>query len=346
MNFFVNLAMGMGNSGVEHAQFYRAKRFDQVNLPYRFVFMELINNLHDAMDHWDIHDEQVINLWEYLVLGDEYALNGLQHRHERDHHLVVDYTKTHRMQEFVTESGLRIREYFIKKPNPEKEGFLLVSTDRVEIFDAETGVRKVSYRIQEQPKHEPKIVNIHVYELNGHHHLYFENLVQLNRYFFKQLDRLFPGENTFIIDRGEDNEVALLDDPDSKRKLVDVVHADHLSDRDVPSAPLWNNYYEYVLTHLDRVDRLVVATKLQRKDLLIDFPDAADKIVTIPVGGVSDDVQKFTPKKLTEPLKLITVSRLAEEKHIDLIVRAVAQLRAAGHPVTLDIFGQDRKSVV
>ena len=32
-------------------------------------------------------------------------------------------------------------------------------------------------------------------------------------------------------------------------KLIEIVHADHLSDRDVPRAPLWNNYYEYALTH-------------------------------------------------------------------------------------------------
>ena len=29
MNFFVNKAMGIGNSGVEHAQFYRAACFDR-----------------------------------------------------------------------------------------------------------------------------------------------------------------------------------------------------------------------------------------------------------------------------------------------------------------------------
>lgn len=70
----------------------------------------------------------------------------------------------------------------------------------------------------------------------------------------------------------------------NRRKLISIVHADHLGDRNDPANPLWNNYYEYVLTHLDQLEGLVVATELQRQDLLVDFPNLAKKIVTIPVG--------------------------------------------------------------
>ena len=42
MNFFINKAMGIGNSGVEHAQFYRARCFEKVQLPYKYVFVELV----------------------------------------------------------------------------------------------------------------------------------------------------------------------------------------------------------------------------------------------------------------------------------------------------------------
>ncbi|EPC77684.1 glycosyltransferase, partial [Lacticaseibacillus paracasei subsp. paracasei Lpp71] len=35
-------------------------------------------------------------------------------------------------------------------------------------------------------------------------------------------------------------------------------------------------------------DRVVVATELQRQDLLIDFPSGQKKFATIPVGGVAD----------------------------------------------------------
>ena len=95
----------------------------------------------------------------------------------------------------------------------------------------------------------------------------------------------FPETKTIIIDRGEESEAALYDHCPPEIKLIEIVHADHLSDRDVPRAPLWNNYYEYALTHLEQVTHIVVATELQRQDLLIDFPNESEKIVTIPVGG-------------------------------------------------------------
>lgn len=340
MNFFVNQAMGIGNSGVEHAQFYRAKRFDQVDLPYRFVFMELVKNLHVAMDHWNLKDDQVINMWEFFVLGTDYAINGLASRTESKNMMLIDDSNTNRMAETITESGMRIREYFVKKTNPKNPKTLLVSTDRVEIFNATSGERKVMYSLVDDAKRGTKVFNIHLYNQDNHQHLFFPNLVQLKRYFFHQLDQLFIGQNTFIVDRGEANEVALFDNDNADWHKIDIVHADHLSNRDEPTAPLWNNYYEYVLTHLNLIDRLVVATELQRQDLLIDFPDSAQKIVTIPVGGVSDEVQSFKVKQLDGTLKLITVSRLADEKHIDLIVKAVIKLHQAGVDIVLDVFGQ------
>ncbi|VTZ84862.1 Glycosyltransferase Gtf1 [Lacticaseibacillus paracasei] len=100
MNFFVNAAMGMGNSGIEHAQFYRANRFDQVGLPYRFVFLDLITELHQAMDRWHLRDDQVLDMWEYFVLGDDYLKKGLTKRitpPEKD--LVIDNTETNRKLE-------------------------------------------------------------------------------------------------------------------------------------------------------------------------------------------------------------------------------------------------------
>lgn len=345
MNFFVNQAMGVGNSGVEHAQFYRAKRFDQVNLPYRFIFMEFIKNLHTAMDHWNLRDNQVINMWEFFVLGTDYAVKGLAKRVKTTSTMLTDSSKTNRMAETITESGIRLREYFVKKPNPKNPNTLLVSTDRVEMFNMVTGERKVSYSLINDEKRGAQVVNIHLYGQGNHHHLFFPNLVQLKRYFFHQLDRLFTEQNTFIVDRGETNEVALFDDENANWHKIDVVHADHLSDRDEPTAPLWNNYYEYVLTHLDLIDRLVVATELQRQDLLIDFPDAASKIVTIPVGGVSDDVQSFQSPKKHGTLNLVTVSRLANEKHIDLIVKAVIKLHEMGTDVNLDVFGQGEAQI-
>lgn len=339
MNFFVNEAMGIGNSGVEHAQFYRAKRFEQANLPYKFVFMELVENLHEAMDKWHIKENKVLNMWEYFVFGDEYAKNGIKKRVNPVSETVIDSTNTNRLINSVTASNIRIIKHVVKYPNPEKEGQLLVSVNRIELFSGT--VKKVSYETLTNPHGGNSVIqNIHLFHQPGSEHLFFHNSVQLRRYFFQQIDRIFGVNSTFIIDRSEETQVALMTDrTNSHRKLVNVVHADHLADRNDPKNPLWNNYYEYVLTHLNLVDRLVVATKLQRKDLLIDFPNDEEKIAAIPVGGVSDKKTKNSKKGFGTPLKLITISRLASEKHIDLIILAVAKLHDDGHRVSLDVFG-------
>lgn len=188
MNFFVNEAMGIGNSGVEHAQFYRAKRFDQANLDYKFIFMALVDNLHEAMDKWNLRDDQVINIWEYFVHGDDYALNGLKKRTKLSSETVIDGTNTFRMENKVTSAGVRIVRHYVKYPNPKKNPALLVSVDRVELFDTETNLRKVAFEFLANPHDDRSFVikNIHLY--NQPEELFFPNLVQLRRYFFHQIE--------------------------------------------------------------------------------------------------------------------------------------------------------------
>ena len=162
------------------------------------------------------------------------------------------------------------------------------------------------------------------------------------RYFFECLGKIFEEKNTFIIDRGEEPEVALFNQPSINCNIVEIIHADHLGDRVVPSAPLWNNYYEYLLTHLEQVDRIVVATELQRQDFLIDFPSLDKKFVSIPVGGINNreslKLDLSTVKK--RPAKFMTASRLASEKHVDFAIQAIALAHNDYPEISFDIYGQ------
>ncbi|RXT20494.1 glycosyl transferase [Lacticaseibacillus chiayiensis] len=347
MNFFINAAMGMGNSGVEHAEFYRAKRFDQVGIPYRLVFLDLIRELHPAMDRWHLRDDQVIDLWEYLVLGDDYLKNGLEKRMTPpEDKLVIDGTNTHRKREYMTDSGMMVVEHYVKYPDihhPENK-VLMVGSGRVELFDVASGKRRVMYEIIDDENRGRIIANIHLYDQRGKH-LFFRNALLLYRYFFAQLDAAYGAPSHFIIDRGENTDQALMNYRLPESKLIYMIHADQLSDRDDPKNPLWNNHYEFLFDHLSAFDRVVVATELQRKDMLIDFPNDGQRFVTIPVGGVSDEPAKITPRELKEPIRLMTASRLASEKHIDLIVHAVAKLHNQGHDVRFDIYGQGSEDV-
>lgn len=338
MNFFLNRAMGIGNSGVEHAQFYRANRFDQAKLPYRFVFTELVPELHEAMAKWQLTNAQVINMWEYFVFGADYLLTGKTPTRPVQKNTVIDSTNTHRKREVVTSSGMRIVDHLVKYPAQDRD-LLLVSTARIELLNDVTGERRVMYETSQDEHQNHRLRNIHLFNEQGHH-LFFRNEVVLQRYFLKVLDQAFGGNSNFIIDRDETTEAALFAHQPAGSHLIELIHADHLSDRNDPAHPLWNNYYEYLLTHLNRVDRVVVATELQRQDLLKDFPDATEKVVTIPVGGIRDEVAEHATATLGSPVKLVSMSRLAAEKHLDLAIKAVAQVHDAGTPIEFDIYGQ------
>ncbi|MCI1894880.1 glycosyltransferase [Lacticaseibacillus suilingensis] len=343
MNFFVNDAMGMGNSGVEHAQFYRAKRFDQAKLPYRYIFLDLIPELHKAMDRWELRDDQVINIWEFFTLGDDYALTGLKQRiTAKKADIVIDGTDTHRKSEEVLDSGLRVVNHLVKYPDihkPENK-LLMVSAGRTEIFNEATGKRAIMYEYVDDPHRNRLVRNIHIFDYNGKH-LFFPNRVLMYRFFFNRLNDLYGAPSTFLIDRGEEVDEALMNQPIPEAKLVYVVHADTLGDRNDKRYPLWNNHYQYMFDHIQSSDRIVVATELQRQDILVDFPDVADKVVAIPVGGVRDGIKPRERAKMQDPIRVITASRLAAEKHVDLAIKAVAKWHDEdGVNVEFDIYGR------
>lgn len=344
MNFFVNKAMGIGNSGVEHAEFYRKKLFQREKIPYEFLFVDLIPNLHEAMDKWDLTNSEVINMWEFLVFGRELLTdNFLSERQSYHSTTIVDETNTNRERITETSSGMRIVEHISKFPNKESKQ-LIVSVSRVDIYISKTDQQKISFEYLYDAHREIKKVNIHVYSFDKKH-LFFQNEVLLRRFFFEQLNLIFGEPSNFIIDRDEISEVALFNNKIPHSRLIEVIHADHLADRDDLEFPLWNNYYEYLLTHLEYVDKVVVATNLQKKDLLVDFPKLSDKFVVIPVGGVRD--KRFLPvyKTKCHPFKLLTMSRLAQEKHIDLDIKAVCALHNLGYDIVFDIYGQGGERV-
>ena len=232
-------------------------------------------------------------------------------------------------------------EHYVKYPDKHhpKNKMLMVSTGRIELFNLASGKRRVMYEIIDDDNRGRIISNIHLYDQKGKH-LFFRNAMLLYRYFFAQLDAAYGAPSRFFIDRGENTDQALMTQRLAGSKLIYMVHADHLSDRDDPKNPLWNNHYEFLFDHLEEFDRVVVATELQRQDMLVDFPKEGDRFVTIPVGGVSDKPATITPRALKEPIRLMTASRLAPEKHVDLIVRAVAALHKQGHDIHFDIYGQ------
>jgi len=331
--------MGHGNSGVEHAQFYRADRFRERQIPFKLIFNELLPNLHQHMKEWNLKESEVINVFDFLMSDDphEYALNGLKETYESENDVLWDLTNTQRIIKTKTSSGYVMKTLRNKIYSTEKEIYL-VGDDRIIL---ENGKHQLSWKVRSDKDLGNVMESIHLDEFNGSNY-FFNTFEEMLSFFYEELEKIFKN-NTYVLDRGSENEEALVNlrIAGHKFNLVEIMHAAHLSTF-IDGHPVWNQYYQYMFDHLEWIDYIVVATELQKKDMQKHLKMAnlpyGNKIISIPVGGVKhiSSAKKWNKK---QTMKLVTASRLHEEKHISHIIKAVKKLIDNSYKVTLDIFG-------
>ncbi|MDR2722683.1 MAG: glycosyltransferase [Cellulomonadaceae bacterium] len=171
-----------------------------------------------------------------------------------------------------------------------------------------------------------------------------EGRVQFFQYVFARLwDR---PDDVIIVDRALD-VIDGIYPAIGDHRLYSIVHAEHYDLKHWDDGVLlWNNHYENVFMRPDYVDGLVVSTRRQA-DLLEDqltqcYPGREIPIATIPVGTVTqpasvDDYDRNA---------IVTASRLADEKHLDWLVRAVAIARKTFPDLRLDIYGEGKRDLL
>lgn len=118
-----------------------------------------------------------------------------------------------------------------------------------------------------------------------------------------------------------------------------ILHADHFLSEDADHV-LWYGIYEYALAHPEKIDFYITNTTAQ-SDLLREqfkkYKGVEPLILTIPVVGL-DEIKR--PKRMRRRHALISVGRLAPEKHMDQVIKAVAMARTAVPDLSLDIYGE------
>ena len=156
-------------------------------------------------------------------------------------------------------------------------------------------------------------------------------------YFMSQLG--LTDQDVVILDRATGTGQAVFRNT-KPAKLGVVVHAEHFSENAVTDKTiLWNNFYEYQFSNADKVDFFITATERQRSIILDQFNKYTPfkpHIVTIPVGSV-DKLRE--PEGERKPFSIITASRLANEKHVDWLAKAVVKAKESLPQVNFDIFG-------
>ena len=351
----INKGIGWASSGVEYAQAYRAKLLRELGQSAKFIFTDFLQqeNIAHYTANMGFLDEEVI--WLYGFFTDvrtaptTYQLEQFERTLPAGLHKTETTTTYHRYRD--DQHQLMVTAYL-------RKGFSDI-IQRVEYASKNKLVRKdyFSYTKVMTEYYAPKDGKAYVYQRNFFNEdgsvAYVENSDGKNRYYRLGSDIIFSQEellgkmlrelelsssDLLILDRATDIGQAVLRNK-GQAKLAVVIHAEHYSAKSsTPEHILWNNFYEYQFAQADKIDAFISSTEEQTRLLSTQFASQqrSAHLVTIPVGSLDFLRGKMAERK---PYSVISCSRLATEKHLDWLVRAVALAKQELADLTFDIYG-------
>lgn len=361
MIYNFNLGIGWASSGVEYAQLYRSKVFNDLNISSKFIFTDLI--LHENITHFtqnigfktedvvwlyqsftDVKSssttftiEQVIEMLDSPVVNQERGEQWIKLVHGQENTYVKCYltagSDTYvQRAEFVSKGKLIRKDYYSYVP---------YLREYYRPFDNKATVTTRHWLNENQSVAYEEIVRDENQSVFIFPDKICYNKSELIAYFMKRLKP--TADDLIIIDRSTDIGQPILEHK-SEAKVVIVVHAEHfnvgMTDED---NILWNNYYDYQFTNANEIDGIICSTDVQSnllREQFLKYHNIEPFIITIPVGSLSN--LKY-PSIEREPYSLITASRLASEKHLDWVIKAVIEAKKIIPQLKLDIYGKGDK---
>lgn len=352
----INLGIGWASSGVEYAQAYRATLFRKLGVTAKFIFTDFIagENIQHLTQNMGFKDNEVLWLYSFFtdipIAPTSVTLTDLKEsmtcpiqREERQGKVVRYFNDDSDF--FMTAYCNDANSQLVQRVEYVSKGILI----RKDYF---TSTRLFSEYYA--PKDGRATVYLRRFFNQDGSVAYEENVDGTQSVFrFKQeifddksqllkemLHRLqLSKDDLIILDRSTGIGQAVFQEK-GEAKLAVVIHAEHFSPHNVtPDTILWNNFYDYQFTNADKVDAFICATSVQSQ-LLADhmqvYQSCQPQIVTIPVGSL---VTCRHTEKDRKPFSLVTVSRLASEKHVDWLVKAVIESKQCLPGLSFDIYG-------
>ncbi|MEO5283629.1 accessory Sec system glycosyltransferase GtfA [Limosilactobacillus allomucosae] len=358
----VNLGIGWASSGVEYAQAYRAKVFEQAGIEARFIFSDMIlaDNIQALTSNLGLRDDQVIWLYNFFtdmpITPSTYSLAEFRQAHELQdvpmktqnfvgNKQLVDFEMAEewRIRAHVVDQKRQLIDYaeYFAGPRLMRREFFSASCYAVEYLDGSGQVYLRDFLNQDGR------VAYHQY-LNGENEVFeFSEQIYYSKteLYAEMIRRLhLQADDLVILDREDSPDLSsgqLWYQLHGPAKLGVVVHAEHYDAHHTDNQRvLWNNFYEYQFVHAADTDFFIVATAAQQAMLtkqLKKYQHDEAKVVVIPVGSLTTLKQR--PYQQRRRHTLITASRLAGEKHIDWLISAVIAARQTVGDLVLDVYG-------
>ncbi|MCL0330784.1 glycosyltransferase [Apilactobacillus xinyiensis] len=369
----MNLNYGEHNSGIEDAEIKRALLFKKNHEPFRIIFKHFNPLLHFNMRKIDIDDNEILNVFDFyqesinvpckkITKNDiDFGVDDLNYKEESENNRFI-----------VTKGNLIIGRinYFDSHYSSHKQ------VKSVEIFDGYAHLYRVDFYdfrgfLTKSEMYTPdnkiadsiwystsgKQVIDHYYRYNAignlissgwkttlpngnvnihsnYEEVFFEFLNLINEEYF---DRSTP--NIYIVDRAEGSE-EMLPKLESPSYNVIHLHNSHTGNSMQPDTSIMNDNYEYILTNANNFDAIITPSKKQSIDVKKRFKPSCE-VLPISVGIIKDAHFNKRPKLMKNRKfgSVIATARIAEEKQIDQLVKAVGIARQTIPEITLDIYG-------
>ena len=354
----INFGIGWASSGIEYAQAYRAKLLRQLDRNVKFIFLDFISseNIQTLTDNLGFKDDEVIWLYQYFsnikIAPTTYTLDDLMGEIGNEITQIEDNGKIKRL--YFDDDKSSFATCYMKNPDKNYvdrvefvlEGYLIrkdfFSYTRVfsEYYAPYQNYAKIYMR---QFYNEDGTIAYKEYIDDKESVFVFDDAQLYSKsefvaYFMNKLN--LSNRDIVILDRATKIGQAVLQNKGAS-KLGVVVHAEHFSNNATDGDNiLWNNYYEYQFRNAKFVDFFITATDLQNRILSQHFSKYTHDnplIRTIPVGSLNKLIH---PEKKRQPYSMITASRLAKEKHVYWIAKAVVKAKKEIPKLTFDIYGQ------
>lgn len=338
--YSINLGIGRASSGVEYAQAYRASLFRKLGVEAKFIFTQFIarDTIIDLTRQLGFNDEEII--WFYTFFTDQRPSSTSYTLEQLKADLAGHVTQIEEFDDFV-------RLYY-EQDDSYLTAYLKAGSativHRVEYVSSGNLIRKdyFTYMRSFTEYYSPKDGKAHLYQrrfFNEDGSVALDELLDGQQVSYQKDGLFYDCKEALIAEMMQElsltkNDVVILDRATGlaqpvfrhvkPAKLVVVIHAEHYSPHAVTKETiLWNNYYEYQFTYADRVDAFLTATDQQAKlmaDQFKRYSGKEPKIRTIPVGSL-EGLRR--PQQARKPYSILTVSRLAPEKHLDWLIEAV-----------------------
>lgn len=360
MVYNFNLGIGWASSGVEYAQLYRARMFRNIGAEAKFVFTDMFprDNIQHMTENMGFLDSEII--WLYTYFTDcktapvSYTLKQLE--------------KSFAGRRFAFSRKGNVARYVFEGNHNFYTAYMVNEKDdrvhRVEIVSNGCLIRKdyFTYCKIFSEYYAPLDNQAHLYQrrfFNENGTVAYEEIIDGKAVLYQFPDRLLYSnaelvgymvsslgltqDDVVIIDRSKEIGAAVLKNA-APARICSVIHADHFSESATnEDYILWNNYYEYLFSQHKHISFYVTATGEQRrlvKEQFEKYMGVTPEVVEIPVGSLAELMYPSAPRKRHS---LITASRLASEKHVDWIVKAVGEARKQIPDLTLDIYGKGKE---